>query len=178
MRKVFLSSLIALTLTMSIATNGFAVQNSLWSDVKRNLKKSGQDIALRVTNESIDINEIEDENVSLDEKIQLRKKKSAILQSNSRENEKKTEKISKNTTGKKNIDQLYKDAYNATEKCLKLGTQESIKEAREAIGKLPKSLNWAIGEFSKQVDTKQHPIFVEIIKSITKIGRASCRERV
>ncbi|GAA0783494.1 hypothetical protein [Hathewaya limosa] len=178
MRKVFLSSLIALTLTMSIATNGFAVQNSLWSDVKRNLKKSGQDIALRVTNESIDINEIEDENVSLDEKIQLRKKKSAILQSNSRENEKKTEKISKNTTGKKNIDQLYKDAYNATEKCLKLGTQESIKEAREAIGKLPKSLNWAIGEFSKQVDTKQHPIFVEIIKSIEKSKKSNKQEDI
>ncbi|AWZ48603.1 hypothetical protein C3495_07125 [Clostridiaceae bacterium 14S0207] len=73
------------------------------------------------------------------------------------------------TTNKStNINELYKNAYTATMKSLNEKTQSSIKEAREAIGKLPKSLDWAIGEFSKQVDTVQHPIFVEIVNSIEK----------
>ena len=65
-----------------------------------------------------------------------------------------------------NIDLLYKNAYNATQKALTIKTQSYINEARVEIKKLPKNLDWAIGEFSKQVDTVQHPILVRIVNSI------------
>lgn len=65
-----------------------------------------------------------------------------------------------------NVDELYGEAYNATMKALAEKTQDSINVAREAISKLPKELDWAIGEFSKQVDTVQHPILVNIVDAI------------
>ncbi|WP_343749871.1 hypothetical protein, partial [Hathewaya limosa] len=66
------------------------------------------------------------------------------------------------------INQIYKSAYDATTKSLNEKTQVSIKEAREAINKLPKEYGWAISEFSKQIDTVQQPIFVQIIHCIKK----------
>lgn len=65
-----------------------------------------------------------------------------------------------------NVDALYKNAYIATQKALTDKTQASVNAARVEIRKLPKKLDWAIGEFSKQVDTIQHPIFVKIVNSI------------
>ena len=53
----------------------------------------------------------------------------------------------------KDINALYKEAYDATNTCLKVRTQQSVKNARQAISKLPKNITWAIGEFSKQVDS-------------------------
>lgn len=67
---------------------------------------------------------------------------------------------------KVDINLLYQRAFDATAKCMQLKTQESVKNARDCISKLPKNLNWAIGEFSKQVDTVQQPIFVKIIDSL------------
>ncbi|WP_195429115.1 hypothetical protein [Clostridium sp. D46t1_190503_E9] len=67
-----------------------------------------------------------------------------------------------------NVDALYKAAYQATQKALTEKTQASINEARKAIKALPANLDWAIGEFSKQVDTVQQPIFSNIVKLIKK----------
>lgn len=64
------------------------------------------------------------------------------------------------------VDTLYKNAYNATEQALKTKSQASVNVARTEIKKLPKKLDWAIGEFSKKVDTVQHPILVNIVSSI------------
>lgn len=64
------------------------------------------------------------------------------------------------------LDILYKKAYDSTINALNKKTQDSINEARTNIGKLPTSLKPAIGEFSKQVDTVQHPILVKIVDSI------------
>lgn len=65
-----------------------------------------------------------------------------------------------------NTDLLYKNAYDATISALELRTQDSINVAREAISKLPTDMDWAIGEFSKQIDTVQHPILVDIVNAI------------
>lgn len=65
------------------------------------------------------------------------------------------------------VDAIYKAAYNATMKALETKTQAAVNEARTAIKALPATLEAAIGEFSKQVDTIQHPILVNIVKAIT-----------
>lgn len=65
-----------------------------------------------------------------------------------------------------NVDLLYKNAYTATNNALKETTQGSINIARAEVKKLPINLNWAIGEFSKQLDSLQHPILSTIILSI------------
>lgn len=67
-----------------------------------------------------------------------------------------------------NQDELYKIAYESTLKALKNKTQKDINEARKAIDNIPVNLQWAKGEFSKQVDTVQHPILVEIVNAIEK----------
>lgn len=67
-----------------------------------------------------------------------------------------------------NVDALYKAAYQATQKALTEKTQAAVNEARTAIKALPANMDWAIGEFSKQVDTVQHPILVNIVNSIKK----------
>jgi len=64
------------------------------------------------------------------------------------------------------IDALYANAYNFTVKATTLKTQKSINEAREKISLLPNSIGWAIGEFSKQVDTVQQPIFEKAYSAI------------
>lgn len=65
-----------------------------------------------------------------------------------------------------NVDMLYKNAYQTTQKALTEKTQASVNEARKAIKALPAKLDWAIGEFSKKVDTVQQPILVNIVNSI------------
>ena len=69
-------------------------------------------------------------------------------------------------TNNTDVDALYKAAYQATQKALTEKTQASVNEARAAIKALPANLDWAIGEFSKQVDTVQHPILVNIVNAI------------
>ena len=66
------------------------------------------------------------------------------------------------------LDTLYKNAYNLTQVSLSEKTQKSVNEAREAIKLLPTKMDWAIGEFSKTVDTVQHPILVNIVDNIEK----------
>lgn len=78
--------------------------------------------------------------------------------------------IATNVVGAETIneDLLYKNAYHATQKSLTQRTQASVNEARAEIKKLPKNLKWAIGEFSKQVDTVQHPILANIVYLINQ----------
>jgi len=57
------------------------------------------------------------------------------------------------------LDAIYANAYTSTMSALQAKTQISINEARQAISQLPENLDWAIGEFSKQVDSVQQPIF-------------------
>jgi hypothetical protein len=66
------------------------------------------------------------------------------------------------------IDQIYANAYYETTKALSSKTQRSINTARAAIAQFPKDYTWAIGEFSKQIDSVQHPIFVMAYDAISK----------
>jgi hypothetical protein len=66
------------------------------------------------------------------------------------------------------IDEIYANAYNATVKAIDSNTQKDVNAARTAIGMLPQEYDWAIGEFSKQVDYIQHPIFVKAYDAIVK----------
>lgn len=64
-------------------------------------------------------------------------------------------------------DQLYINAYDATTNSINKKTQKSINDARAAIIQLQGTdAQWAIGEFSRQVDQVQHPILVKIVDSI------------
>lgn len=65
-----------------------------------------------------------------------------------------------------NIDTIYKNAYDLTQKSVVEKTQLSVNEAREAIKLIPTSMDWAIGEFSKQIDMVQHSILVSIVTLI------------
>lgn len=69
------------------------------------------------------------------------------------------------------IDEIYKAAYEATINALANKDQDSINAARVAISKLPSEFQAFIGEFSKQVDTVQHPILVKIVDSINNADR-------
>jgi hypothetical protein len=64
------------------------------------------------------------------------------------------------------IDTIYTNAYNATVVAMKNKSQKSINDAREAIKEIPQDLDWAIGEFSKQVDYIQQPIFEKAYNAI------------
>lgn len=66
------------------------------------------------------------------------------------------------------LDIIYANAYNATVNAMTVKTQKSVNEARGKIALIPKNLDWAIGEFSKQVDKIQHPIFVTAYEAIVK----------
>jgi hypothetical protein len=66
------------------------------------------------------------------------------------------------------IDEIYANAYNATVKAIDSKIQKDVNAARTAIGMLPQEYDWAIGEFSKQVDYIQHPIFVNAYDAIVK----------
>lgn len=60
-------------------------------------------------------------------------------------------------------DKYYENAYNATMNSINLKTQKSINAARKAIEALKGTgAEWAMGEFSKQVDKVQYPILVKI----------------
>lgn len=74
--------------------------------------------------------------------------------------------------GATTVDDLYKAAYDATVNALNKKDQESINAAREAINKLPAELQGFKGEFSKQVDTVQHPILVTIVDSINNADKS------
>jgi hypothetical protein len=64
-------------------------------------------------------------------------------------------------------DQLYINAYDATTNSINKKTQKSINDARAAIIQLQGTgAQWAIGEFSRQVDQIQHPILVKIVEAI------------
>lgn len=64
-------------------------------------------------------------------------------------------------------DELYRNAYNATVTALNTKTQLSVNNARITIEALRGTgAEWAIGEFSKQVDTVQHPILVTAVNAI------------
>lgn len=65
------------------------------------------------------------------------------------------------------VDELYKNAYNATVAALNTKTQVSVNNARIAIESLRGTgAEFAMGEFSKQVDTVQHPILVKAVNAI------------
>lgn len=157
MRKKFLSSLIAAVLSFTLFTSTvFAGSNKLWNNVKIGLDKTGQTVVNRVTGENIKLNDLEVKDITYDGN------KNKILNKDSKKiTNKKICKVTEN-----NLDKLYKEAYDATIKCLNEKTQKSIKEARKAIEKLPKQLNWAKGTFSVQVDQVQQPIFTKIINYI------------
>lgn len=66
------------------------------------------------------------------------------------------------------LDEIYAQAYKSTVNAMTVKTQKSVNEARTSIALLPKELHWARGEFSKQVDTIQHPFFVRAYQAILK----------
>lgn len=74
--------------------------------------------------------------------------------------------------GATTVDDLYKAAYDATVNALNKKDQDSINAAREAINNLPAELQGFKGEFSKQVDTVQHPILVTIVDSINNADKS------
>ncbi|WP_139903829.1 Ig-like domain-containing protein [Clostridium thermarum] len=77
--------------------------------------------------------------------------------------------VSANAATASSADILYKAAYNAVVKAKTERTQKAINEAREAIKALKGTgAAWAIGEFSKQVDTVQGPKFKAIVDGIAK----------
>lgn len=63
-------------------------------------------------------------------------------------------------------EKLHKNAYEAVEKALNERTQESIDEARRAVDSLKGKVDWAIGEFSRQLDEVQNEILATITESI------------
>lgn len=76
--------------------------------------------------------------------------------------------FSKNVMALSEIDVLYKEGFEAVKICTTLKTQQSVNNAREVINKFHGKLDWAIGEFSKQIDEVQHPILVDIVDGINK----------
>lgn len=65
------------------------------------------------------------------------------------------------------VDEMYRNAYNATVNAQTENTQKAINVARTAIESLRNTdASFAVGEFSKQVDKVQHPFLVKIVDSI------------
>jgi hypothetical protein len=64
------------------------------------------------------------------------------------------------------IDEIYSNAYSATITAMTSKAQKDINSARSLIALIPEEFEWAIGEFSKQVDVVQHPIFVKAYEAI------------
>lgn len=78
-----------------------------------------------------------------------------------------------------NVNQLYANAYNATVNALSAKTQKSVNSARIAIDALKgTSAAGYIGEFSKQVDTVQHPILVKAVNAITTAQTTSTQANI
>lgn len=66
-------------------------------------------------------------------------------------------------------DQLYINSYKLVTQSIELKSQKSINAARVSIEALRETgAEWAIGEFSKQVDQIQHPILVKFITAYDK----------
>lgn len=66
----------------------------------------------------------------------------------------------------KQADKLYAEAYSAVTTAMSDKTQKSVNVARVAIEELRGTgADWAIGEFSKQVDMVQHPILVRFVNA-------------
>lgn len=73
--------------------------------------------------------------------------------------------------------ELYKDAYNLMTKALEERTQQSVNAARKAINLLiGTDAGWAVGEFSKQVDTVQEELFVRFMSIIYYEGTTYRKE--
>lgn len=71
------------------------------------------------------------------------------------------------------VNALYADAYNATMNALSVRTQKSVNAARPKIEALKGTgAEWAVGEFSKQVDTVQHPILVKFVSAYNEAASA------
>lgn len=70
------------------------------------------------------------------------------------------------TQSSNDLDAIYKSAYDLTQKSVAEKTQLSVNEARDAIKLIPTSMDWAIGEFSKQIDVVQHSILLSIVTLI------------
>lgn len=64
------------------------------------------------------------------------------------------------------LDNIYAYTYKTVIAAMNSGDQLSINDARIAVRDLPSSLDWAKGEFSKQLDIVQQKILVNIVKSI------------
>jgi hypothetical protein len=76
------------------------------------------------------------------------------------------------------IDMIYAQAYEATANAMVLKTQKAVNDARTVIAMLPTDYDWAIGEFSKQVDRIQHPIFVKAYDAIVKAQASPSQEKI
>jgi hypothetical protein len=77
------------------------------------------------------------------------------------------------------VDEIYANAYTATDNAMNIKTQKSINEARIAIEALiDTGADWAIGEFSKQVDQVQNPFLVKIIDAINKAEQTGKQEDI
>jgi hypothetical protein len=71
------------------------------------------------------------------------------------------------------LDQIYTGVYSQTVNARNVRTQMAINQARIAIESLRGTgAEWAIGEFSKQVDQVQHPFLVTIVDAITKAQKS------
>lgn len=71
--------------------------------------------------------------------------------------------------GATDVNKLYSSAFEAVTKCQNDKSQKSVNEAREKINALfGTGAEWAVGEFSKQVDWIQHPILVKIVDGIAR----------
>lgn len=80
--------------------------------------------------------------------------------------------------GLNEIDVIYTNAYNATAAAMESKSQKSVNEAREAIKAIPLDLDWAIGEFSKQVDYIQQPIFEKAYNAIVTAQNESTQANI
>lgn len=79
----------------------------------------------------------------------------------------------------KSVDELYIEAFQAVSECQKNKTQISVNKAREKINLLFKTgAEWAVGEFSKQVDQIQHPILVKIVDGISLNNKLPRQESI
>lgn len=76
------------------------------------------------------------------------------------------------------LDDSFAAGFKAMQKAQTEKTQTAINEARVAINAMPKELDWAKGEFSKQVDMVQQPIYTEIISLIEKGQKEAKQETV
>lgn len=73
---------------------------------------------------------------------------------------------SRNSENKILNEELYNKAYEVTIKAVNEKNQSLINEARVAVEDLKGKVDWAIGEFSKQLDNVQNEIIIDIVEKI------------